>query len=261
MIPSAAKNTNQVIDRIMAKFANNCDITDFELRRFIKDAESQADAERMYIVKALAYTVSGSREEAKAQALFALEVLQQPATLTHALLVLQCNGFHREILDIMKDNKVLFSRCGFYDSLASVLVGLPNVDYIRIIKETLTKLDRNAEAGSLMKLCDFFIGNVERAESDFDIPQSTVGLITEFAAEVADKHEGVVINRSSFTLSPSGEWYSLTYYVELKDSLLVDLNLDLADLVIDSGLDTLPLVSKFEIIPTNANTVRCKYAN
>ncbi|CAH6804802.1 hypothetical protein [Vibrio crassostreae] len=261
MIPSAAKNTNQVIERILVKLTNDCDITDFELRRFIRDAESQVDPERMYIVKALAYTVHGSRDDAREQALFALESLQQEATLTHALLVLQCNGFHREILDFMKDNKVLFSRCGFYDSLASVLVALPNVDYIRIIKETLTKLDRNAEAGSLMKLCDFFISNVERAESEFNIPQSTVGEISEFAAEVADKYEGVVINRSAFTLSPSGEWFSLTYYVELKDSLLVDLNLDLADLVIDRGLDTLPLVSKFEVIPAGADRVRCKYAN
>jgi hypothetical protein len=75
-------------------------------------------------------------------------------------------------------------------------------------------------------------------------------------AGVAGAFDDVTLNHHSISLSPDGEYMDVTYYVELGDTLIADLNWELGDWIIDNDLDELPLIARFDVSPSKCRTVR-----
>ncbi|MFL7009304.1 hypothetical protein [Enterovibrio norvegicus] len=259
--PFPAKDTNNVIDDLLALLGTRDQLSEFEKALFTRKANTQSSAERKYTLLALMHTIDGNRGEARNNALLALDYIEQPASLNHAIFVFQANGFGEELIDTI--DKFLGDSSDLFISKALMpgIVAFPNIGYIETVHRQLQNMQLQECAKDAFDMCEYFLSNSDKAQETFGIESDTVNQISLFVSSITSSFGGVVVNKATFDLSPSGDWMSLVYHVEPGEFDIVDLNLELADKMIEHELDSLPLVARFDLIPGNIRKVRYQYAD
>lgn len=256
--PCPAQNTNQLIEKLIKTVTSGEVLSPFERVYYAREAEHQEHLEQKYLILAFAYTADKNRVEAKKNALLSLDYMAQTATLVNAISVLQLNGYNADVLKITKDFIEHARNPRTLAALAPSLTALPNISYIYVVYESLSKA--GLQAKEMLPMCEQVLSAAKYARDTFDIPLDAIGRISEFAARSADRFNAT-INNAQYTISPTDEGMSLVFNVEDGDFDLVDLDLELIDLLIDSGLDELALVARFELLPTDCEKVVTQYVN
>lgn len=247
-MPQLATNSNQLADELLYALSNETPVSEFSRARFLRQARSQLDQDRKHAMLALAYTVSGDREQARSEALSAVEVMSQEATMAVALLTLHINGFHEEVLRVRGEHEEILKHPGYSIGFAISLHCLPIIKELRFMKDTCLKTKATGQAKGMLTMCEHYISKVDEAKEHFDIQDSDIDTVTRFAAEIADQFSGITMRSPTFERSPLGECFNLIYNVQVTEEFehdLFDLNLGLADKLIEADLDSLPMIARF----------------
>ena len=242
----------------MKTVASGEPLSPFEKVYYTREAENQDFLERKYLILAFVHTADKNRLEAKRNALLALDCMSQAATLVNVITVLQMNGYNENVLEITKNFVEHARNPKVLAALAPSLTALPNISYICVVYESLSKA--GLQAKEMLPMCEQVLSAAKYAKEIFGIPLDAVGRISEFAARSADSFNAT-INNAQYTISPTGEDMSLVFNVEDGDFDLVDLDLGLIEFLIDSEMDKLALVARFEFLPSDCEKVVTQYAN
>lgn len=255
-----ALNTNNIVDELRKKLTESSSLSELETRRYIKQANNQSLYECKYSILALVYTINGDKESAKENALMALNCIKQNATLANSIAVLRMNSYNSLVIDVINRFIALTFDASVANILIPYLVALPNIEQFRVMSENITKSKSKESAIKALIMSDTFISNAIKSEDEFNIEQSVIGKISRFAAIIADRYNGI-ISHTFYDISPSREWMSLIFHVEKGDFDLVDLNLALADELIENDLALLPLVARFDLPFAGIKEVRLQYGS
>ncbi|PTC04333.1 hypothetical protein C9980_12815 [Vibrio mediterranei] len=258
---SLAANTNKIIDDLLQRVARTEPLSDFERARFFREARNQPSLDREYSIKVLVSAIDKNREDVLDYVNRALHYLEQDATLTHCMYALHVVGLHEHMQKIFKENEDFFERISHVRTLGSSIAALPDLYYIDKILLTLSKAKKLEEAKEVASMSSYFYSNAEYAENEFGIQRKIVGQISKFASAVAGAHGNVVINNTRYEKALTGDGMNLTYFIEWNGTHLFDLNLALADLLIEHDLDGLPLVASFDLVSANTTHMKDMYAN
>lgn len=260
MIPSLARNSNQLVDKLVARLADPKEVTEFERKLLIRECEKQVDADREFALKSLVYAIDSQHQEAVESAHKALALYSQEATVTLSLFALQVLGEYTAIKGIFKKYSYLLDEPTYAVSMSHSLAAIPDMYYIDKVIDVLTRTRKSDEVEGLSKMCKCFARHAQLAKEEFGLERDTLGVISDLASTVAETSGNVVINNAAFELSPTGEHMSLVYYVETDFEQLFDLNLSLIDSLIEHNLDRLPLVTRFDLITSDMTPMREFYA-
>lgn len=259
MNPVAQPETNKLLAEVFEYLREEKSITEFTKRRFLLAAQNQPALDREHVLSSLIYTVSGDKELAKKHAYLALKYLEQPATITNVLLSLQLNGLNVDVVDTISNHRDFLDDLEFSKAFIPFLLTFPNIDLMERVMMMLDKTNKLESYSDNLSDMMLFIQHASLANEKFGLDKRVIGNISKVAASVVSKHKNLILNCSALSLSPSGEWLSLVYYVESDNNLIADLNWELGDEIINMGLDELPIVARFEVLPSNKECLRIQY--
>ncbi|MGR5294782.1 hypothetical protein ACPV5U_08750 [Vibrio mediterranei] len=257
-MPLPAQNTNQIADELLVRLAHKTPLTEFERAKYVRHARAQNELDRTHAILSLVYTLSNERDKAIENALCALECMSQEATLALALLALHLNGAHEEVLSFRAQQRELLVHPGFGVGFAVSLHNLPILEELFALREACIRHGECGQAEGMVNMSELFLSKAIPAKRDFGIGPEVIDRITTMAAVVADEFTGVVMRAPDFEVSPLGESFDLIYRVQLNEEFesdLFDLNLSLADKIIESDLDSLPVVARFMRAPSDADNM------
>lgn len=258
---SLAHNTNQIIDDLLQRVSNSKPFTEFETARYLRESNNQPSPERKFTIKALVFAINHDRDSVVENVTKALMYIQQHATLNHCMYALHLVGKHEVMQDIFEKHECFFDDPSYVRILASSIAALPNLYYIDKILLTIEKTKKLEESKGAVAMSSYFFANAKIAEEEFGINREVVGQISKFASKVAGVHGNVVINETRFEKSIMGDVMNLTYMVEWNGTHLFDLNLALADLMIEHDLDSLPLIASFDLVTANMKLIKDMYVS
>ncbi|HHB1595623.1 TPA: hypothetical protein ACN976_003794 [Vibrio campbellii] len=258
-MPQLARDTNRIADELLSFLNEGIELNEIQRARYVRAANNHDSAERREAIFSLIYTLDGRRDCARQHAMSALECMTEPATLAVSLLSLHLNKFHKDALSVRAD----FDTCLEYPLYAVAfgpsIQAVPDFKSLMTIYESFTKVcgedSRWDEAMEVIGMCKHYFSKAKEAEEKLQINAEILDLITDFAADVADTYAGVLMRSTTFELSPVGDAFDVLYKVQLDEEFeheLVDLNLALADRIIDADLDDLPLVARFSRLTEKA---------
>ncbi|WP_435234497.1 hypothetical protein ACR30L_12035 [Psychromonas sp. PT13] len=259
MNPVAQPETNELLDEVLGYIKEGQIVNEFCKHRLIKAVKNQPTLERKHALLSLIYTSVGDKQKARENAYQALKYIEQPATITNALMSFQLNGLNLDIINVIHDKVNLLDDLNFAKVFIPFLISFPNISCIERIESMLVKTNKLSNYSDNWDELMMFMKNADIADKKYGIDKNVIGEISRQVAGITQNFNDVILNYSNLSLSPSKEWFSLIYYVELEDEVLTDLNWELADKMIEMGLDELPLVARFEIVPSNEKSLREQY--
>ncbi|RSD31971.1 hypothetical protein [Vibrio pectenicida] len=259
--PAAKHNTDTLLSSILEVLGSGHILDEMSKFRLLKEADNQVKPEVSLCLKALIYTASNEREQAKKHALESLKYISEPATLSNCLQVLQINAYSITLLENVDLCLNYFERPDFISSFGSALCSFPNIFHTSLMIESLDKMELIKQHKDLYMYCSSFIETAEEAANKFSLDKGTYAVISKIAAAVAE-HSSAVINNAEMCIPPESDWVSLVFFVESKDiGQLFDMNSQLVEHVVDAELDTLPMVVRFEPLEPSSTRIVDNYGS
>ncbi|MEZ9564838.1 hypothetical protein AB4226_06670 [Vibrio artabrorum] len=259
--PAAQQNTNEILAIILDALASGEALNEMSKYRLLREADNQVELERGLTLKALTYTAAHEKEQAKEYALEALKYVNDPATLSNCLRVLQINGYSKTLLEHVDLSLNFFEHADYISSFGSVICSFPNILHASLIMENLEKMALVEQHKDLYLYCNVITNTADEAADRFSLDKGVYSAVSNLVANIAESFS-TVINKAEMIIPPESDWVSLVYFVESEDiSQLVDMNFQLTDDVIDAELDELPVVVRFEPLEPSATKIVEHYGN
>ncbi|MCG9664711.1 hypothetical protein L1D26_16685 [Vibrio mediterranei] len=261
--PVALANTNDLLRELFCYLGTGKPLDPFTKARLLKEAEKQSTLDRMHTLTAYVYTIADEKELAKEAAIQGLRYIEDPATITSCLSVLQLNAFPYVAIEQVKQLQNYLDDPNYLPSFTAFFAAYPDVLQM---ERAMTKLEKMnlCSSGDNGKLYEYFqtvTSTVDTAVKELDLEKSTCSRVIDLAASVVEK-AGIVLNSTNIIRQPESEWLSVVINVETETTRqLAELNWDLVGELIDADLNTPTIVTRFEMVEPSEHIARCRYAD
>lgn len=261
--PVALANTNDLLNELFCYLNTGKNLDPFTKVRLLKEAQKQRALDRTHTLEAYVYTISGDRELAKDAAINGLRYIEDPATVSSCLSILQLNAFPKVAIEQVKQLQNYLDEPDYMLSFSSFFTSYPDV---LLMERAMAKLDKMelSSSSNFKNLYTYFNGvsnAVETAASEFSLEKSTCSRIIELASSVIE-NAGVILNSTSIVRQPESDWLSVVMHIETQTvRQLAELNWDLVGELIDADLNTPEVVTRFEMVEPSDTIARVRYAD
>lgn len=245
--PQPAQNVVLLFEQVRSYLDSECGIDEFNKIRLIRDIDKLIDRDKKSTMKSMIFTVSGESELAKELAIDALAYLDDPATITNALMVLIKNGYPNSALEQVNLLESYLDDVLFGPKFLRFLLSVPNIDYINRCIGVMKRSNMQDTSRNLFLRHSYTLKVVEKAKSMFGVDSSIYTRFSEIASKIAEEKR-TYLDVTAIDIYPESDYVSMTYYVRENDiSKVVDMNFLLADVIIENELDSMPIVARFEV--------------
>lgn len=261
--PATQPNTNDLLRDLYCFLRTGEPLDPFTKARMLKEASNQKTLDRKHTLEAYVYTIAGEKELAKDSALKGLRYIEDCATINGCLSVLQLNGFASVAIEQVKQLQNFVDDPNYICSFSSFFAIYPDV---LLMERSMTKLEKmelhtSGDLGSLYNYFSSVSSTVESAVNELGLEKSLCSRIIEHAASLVDK-AGVVLNNTRIMRLPESDWLSVVMYVEAETTReLAELNWDLIGELVDAGLHSSEVVTRFEMVEPDETIARLRYAD
>ncbi|EGQ8324850.1 hypothetical protein IG517_14050 [Vibrio cholerae] len=235
----------------------------FTKARLLKMAENQTTMDRVHTLSAYIHTIDNNRELAKKFALCGLECVEDPATISSCLSVLQLNACSSTAIEQVKQLQNYLDDPNYLTGFSAFFASYPDVIQMERAMARLKNMDLHT-TGDLGRLYNYFnkvSASVESAAKELDIEKSMCSRIIEQGAAVLEE-VGVVLNETQFVRQPESNWLNIVMYVEAESTRqLAELNWKLMGELFDADLRSPSIVTRFEMVEPEYRIARLRYAD
>ncbi|EHH1259594.1 TPA: hypothetical protein O4G41_003791 [Vibrio alginolyticus] len=245
--PNALTEHNSLMKQLLQSIASETPLDEVSKARYLKKAQQLPDYEQIYTIESLIHTANYENEKAKETALKAYHYGAGSAVFMNTISTLCINGYMRTTLDILLSNKELAANPSYVPAFAAILTKAPSYELIMTLLNTIEVSqidDRLGDThGALMTLASF----MHKGITKHGLEENVYASISEIAAQVTEEHNHTVINQCRIYQSFEENEMTMVFFVESAPEDVADLNWELAEKLIESGLDDIPLVARFSI--------------
>lgn len=234
--PIALTNTNELLKELFHYLGTGTELDPFTKARLLKMAENQPTMDRVHTLSAYIHTIAYERELAIDSALRGLECVEDPATITSCLSVLQLNACSGTAIAQVKQLQNYLDDPNYLASFSAFFASYPDVIQMERAMARLKNMDLHTtgDLGHLYKYFNDVSTSVESAVEEFNIEKSMCSRIIEQGAAVLEK-AGVVLNGTEFVRQPESDWLNIVMHVEVESTRqLAQLNWELMGELFDA---------------------------
>ncbi|HCE3717987.1 TPA: hypothetical protein NJ528_002488 [Vibrio parahaemolyticus] len=261
--PVALTNTNDLLRELFFYLGTGKALDPFTKTRFLKAASKQSSLDRMHTLEAYIHTIACDKESAKESALNGLKYVEDSATISSCLSVLQLNGYPKVAIEQAKQLQNYMDDPNFLCSFGAFFTVYPDVLLMERAMSKLEKMELHT-SGDLGSLYNYFNGvssTVESAAQNFNLEKSICSRIIEHASSVVEK-AGVVLNSTEIIRQPESDWLSVVLNIETETTRqLAELNWELTGELFDAELYSPDVVARFEMVEPESIIARLRYAD
>lgn len=261
--PVALENTNDLLRELFCYLGTGKTLDPFTKTRFLKEASKQSSLDRMHTLEAYVHTIAGDKESAKESALNGLRYIEDSATISSCLSVLQLNGYPTLAIEQVKQLQNYIDDPNYLRSFGTFFTVYPDVLLMERAMSKLEKMELHTtgELGSLYRYFDGVSSTVESAVEALNVEKSICSRIIEQASYVVER-AGVVLNSTEIIRQPESDWLSVVVNVETETTRqLAELNWELAGELFDAELYSPSVVARFEMVEPEDIIARIRYAD
>ncbi|HHF2851161.1 TPA: hypothetical protein ACPJZ8_000318 [Vibrio diabolicus] len=261
--PAALANTNDLLQELFCFLSTGDTLDPFTKARMLKEASKQTTLDRMYTLEAYVHTIAGDRDLAKDSAIKALNCIDDPATISSCLSVLQLNAFPLVAIEQVKQLQNYLDAPEFLSSFSSFFTVYPDV---LLMERAMTKLEKMELTSSddLSDLYSYFNGvcrTIDIATEQLGFDKSECSRVIEVASSVIE-NAGIVLHATNIERNPESEWLSIILHVETENTReLAELNWELVGELIHNELNSPAIVTRCEMVDPNNSIARLRYAD
>lgn len=243
--PNALSEHNSLMEQLLRAITIESPLDEMTTARFMKKARQLPDYEQIYTIESLIYTANFENEKAKETALKAYQNGAGASVLMNTVSTLCINGYMKTALNILKNNKELADIPSYVPAFAAVIHKVPSYELVRTLLNTTEKSKTEEQLGdtygALMTLAGFMQKGITKHGLENDVYAS----ISEIAAEITETYNHTIINQCHIYQEFEENEMVMTFFVERDPKEIADLNWELAERLIEAGLDDIPLVARF----------------
>ncbi|ELA6607487.1 hypothetical protein RDG71_000974 [Vibrio alginolyticus] len=261
--PIALPNTNALLKELFCFLGTGKTLDPFTKTRLLKEAEKQSTLDRVHTLTAFVHTIAGEKELAKESALRGLEYIEDPATISSCLSILQLNAFPKVAIEQVKQLQNYLDDPNYLGSFTALFTAYPDVLQMERAMTRLEKMDLH-KSGKLGELYSYFShvsATIESSVKELKIEKSICSRVIERAASVLEE-AGVVLNSTEIVRQPESDWLNIVIHVETETTKqLAELNWKLLGDLFDAELRSPSIVTRFEMVEPNETVARLRYAD
>lgn len=244
----ATQDIENLQNQIQSYIQKDRQVDEFNKARLLRDIDKLgADFEfTKDVLKSMLYSAANAREPTMEYAVKSLQYPRDEVSINNALISLLKVGYPHMALMLVKklqDTVEELNFVGFMNCLNCV----PDIDLLDKGLNILQKTELNSNYPVEFNFSSQKVRTFYKANEQFAVTRQEINQISELAALIAENNQAE-IDFCRFEILPENDWLSIVFRLKKHDiENAVSMNIELADLLIDEGLDCSSIVVRFEV--------------
>lgn len=243
--PNALTEHNSLMRQLLNSITSETPLNELATARFMKKAQQLPDYEQIFTIESLIHTANFENEKAKESALKAFQNATGSSVFMNTISTLCINGYLKTALDILTNNKELTENPSYVSAFSAVLPKVPSFELICMVLKTVDASQIQEQLGDTYGALMTLAGYMHKGICNHGLEEDVYASISTIAADITEKFDHIVINQCHIYHACESNEMGMTFFVEREPEDIADLNWELAERLIEAGLDDLPLVARF----------------
>lgn len=244
----ATPDIEHLQNQIQSYIQNDRQVDEFNKARLLRDIDKlSADFEfTKDVLKSMLYSAANERELTMEYAVKSLQYPYDQVSINNALISLLKVGYPHMAFMLVKKLQSTVEELNFVGFM-NCLNCVPDIDLLEQGLNILRKTDLNSNYPLEFEFSSQKMSTFHKANERFSVTRKDINQISQLAALIAESSKAE-IDFCRFEILPENDWLSIVFRLKKHDiENAVNMNIELADLLIDEGLDRSSIVVRFEV--------------